>query len=43
MRKKPNPLDRYVVLVDDAEMLFGLKYADILERVVPTGWTGTTA
>jgi S-DNA-T family DNA segregation ATPase FtsK/SpoIIIE len=37
LRERLNPLDRYVVLVDDAEMLFGLDHADILERVILTG------
>jgi len=40
MREKPNLLDRHVVLVDDAEMLFGLEHADIPERAVPTGGRG---
>ncbi len=43
MREKLNLLDRYVVLVDDAEMLFGLEHADILDRVLPTRRTWTTA
>ena len=37
LRERLNPLDRYVVLVHDAEMLFGLDNADILERVILTG------
>jgi S-DNA-T family DNA segregation ATPase FtsK/SpoIIIE len=37
LRERLNPLDRYVMLVDDAEMLFGLDNADILERVILTG------
>ncbi len=42
MREKVNLLDRYVVLVDDGEMLFGLEHADILDRAIPTGRTWTT-
>jgi S-DNA-T family DNA segregation ATPase FtsK/SpoIIIE len=32
-----NPLDRYVVVVDDAEMLHDAPNADVLERVIVTG------
>ena len=32
-----NPLDRYVVLVDDAEMLFDAPNSPILERIIVTG------
>jgi DNA segregation ATPase FtsK/SpoIIIE, S-DNA-T family len=37
LRERLNPLDRYVVLVDDAEMLFGLDHTDVLERIILTG------
>ena len=37
LREKLNPLDRYVVLVDDAEILFGQDHTDVLERVIMTG------
>jgi S-DNA-T family DNA segregation ATPase FtsK/SpoIIIE len=37
LREKLNPLERYAVIVDDAELLAGTANADILERVVHTG------
>jgi DNA segregation ATPase FtsK/SpoIIIE, S-DNA-T family len=37
LRETLNPLERYVVMVDDAELLAGADNADILERVVQTG------
>jgi S-DNA-T family DNA segregation ATPase FtsK/SpoIIIE len=37
LRERLNPLDRYVVLVDDAEILFGLDHTDVLERIIMTG------
>jgi DNA segregation ATPase FtsK/SpoIIIE, S-DNA-T family len=37
LRAELNPLDRYVVLVDDAEMLFDAPNAPILERIIVTG------
>jgi DNA segregation ATPase FtsK/SpoIIIE, S-DNA-T family len=37
LRTELNPLDRYVVLVDDAEMLFDAPNSPILERIIVTG------
>jgi S-DNA-T family DNA segregation ATPase FtsK/SpoIIIE len=37
LREKLNPLERYAVIVDDAELLAGADNADILERVIHTG------
>ena len=37
LRETLNPLERYVVLVDDAEMLFEAENAGILERIILTG------
>jgi len=37
LRATLNPLDRYVVLVDDAEMLYNAPNAEILERIVVSG------
>jgi S-DNA-T family DNA segregation ATPase FtsK/SpoIIIE len=37
LRETLNPLDRYVVLVDDAEMLADAESAHILERIIVTG------
>jgi DNA segregation ATPase FtsK/SpoIIIE, S-DNA-T family len=37
LRAELNPLDRYVVLVDDAEMLFDAPNSPVLERIIVTG------
>ena len=37
LRATLNPLDRYVVLVDDAEMLYNAPNSEILERIVVSG------
>jgi S-DNA-T family DNA segregation ATPase FtsK/SpoIIIE len=37
LRAELNPLDRYVVLIDDAEMLFDTPNSPVLERIVVTG------
>ena len=37
LRVELNPLDPYVVLVDDAEMLFDAPNSPILERIIVTG------
>jgi len=37
LRAELNPLDRYVVLVDDAEMLFDAPNSAVLERIIVTG------
>ncbi len=37
LREKLNPLERYAVIIDDAELLAGAENADILERVIHTG------
>ena len=37
LRAELNPLDRYVVVVDDAEMLFDAPNSPILERIIVTG------
>jgi S-DNA-T family DNA segregation ATPase FtsK/SpoIIIE len=37
LRATLNPLDRYVVLVDDAEMLYNVPNAEILERIIVSG------
>ena len=37
LRAQLNPLDRYVVLVDDAEMLFDAPNSPVLERIIVTG------
>jgi S-DNA-T family DNA segregation ATPase FtsK/SpoIIIE len=37
LRETLNPLERYVVLVDDAEMLVEVENAHILDRIVVTG------
>jgi S-DNA-T family DNA segregation ATPase FtsK/SpoIIIE len=37
LRAGLNPLDRYVVLVDDAEMLFDAPNSPVLERIIVTG------
>jgi DNA segregation ATPase FtsK/SpoIIIE, S-DNA-T family len=37
LRALLNPLDRYVVLVDDAEMLHDAPNADVFERIIVTG------
>jgi S-DNA-T family DNA segregation ATPase FtsK/SpoIIIE len=37
LRAELNPLDRYVVLVDDAEMLFDAPNSPVLERIILTG------
>ena len=37
LRAELNPLDRYVVLVDDAELLFDAPNSAVLERIIVTG------
>jgi DNA segregation ATPase FtsK/SpoIIIE, S-DNA-T family len=37
LRATLNPLDRYVVLVDDAEMLYNAPNSEILERIIVSG------
>jgi S-DNA-T family DNA segregation ATPase FtsK/SpoIIIE len=37
LRATLNPLDRYVVLVDDAEMLYNAPNSEILERIILSG------
>jgi S-DNA-T family DNA segregation ATPase FtsK/SpoIIIE len=37
LRALLNPLDRYVVLVDDAEMLHDAPNSDVFERIISTG------
>jgi S-DNA-T family DNA segregation ATPase FtsK/SpoIIIE len=37
LRGLVNPLDRYVVLVDDAEMMHDAPNSDVLERIILTG------
>ncbi|HEY3732539.1 MAG TPA: FtsK/SpoIIIE domain-containing protein, partial [Streptosporangiaceae bacterium] len=37
LRAALNPLDRYVVLVDDAEMLYNAPNSEILERIIVSG------
>lgn len=37
LRAELNPLDRYVVMVDDAEMLFDAPNSAVLERIILTG------
>ena len=37
LRATLNPLDRYVVLVDDAEMLYNAPDSEILERIIVSG------
>jgi S-DNA-T family DNA segregation ATPase FtsK/SpoIIIE len=37
LRAELNPLDRYVVMVDDAEMLVDAPNAPVLERIIVTG------
>ena len=37
LRATLNPLDRYVVLVDDAEMLYNAPGSEILERIIVSG------
>jgi S-DNA-T family DNA segregation ATPase FtsK/SpoIIIE len=37
LRTTLNPLDRYVVLVDDAEMLYNAPNSEILERIIVSG------
>src|SRR6266700_1632636 len=37
LRAELNPLDRYVVLVDDAELLFDTPNSAVLERIIVTG------
>ena len=37
VRGELNPLDRFVVLVDDAEMLFDVPSTAVLERIIATG------
>jgi S-DNA-T family DNA segregation ATPase FtsK/SpoIIIE len=37
LRATLNPLDRYVVLVDDAEMLYNTPNSEILERIIVSG------
>ena len=37
LRATLNPLDRYVVVVDDAEMLYNAPNSEILERIIVSG------